>query len=135
MAKGNNVKLRTLTDNLKVVTIINTPTGSANLYLALYQTEPKGDNSGIEVAYSGYARQLITFGTPAMNGSLAEILNTNDIEFPIVPAAAGNAGYAAILTAQAGGTLIYYGPLGATYTLNQGVQPTVPAGNLSVFEN
>ena len=135
MAKGNAAKLQTLTDNVKVVTVINAPSGSATLYLALYATDPGGNNSGTEVSYSGYARQAITFGTAAMNGSLAEIKNTNDIEFPTVPSASGNVGFAAILTALTGGTLIYYGALGAVYALNQGVKPTVPAGYLSVFEN
>lgn len=135
MAKGNAVKVQTLNDNVKTGTIANPPSGTVTLYLALYVTDPGGDNSGTEASYSGYARQSITFGTPAMNGSLAVVSNTNDIEFPTVPTASGNVAYAAILSAVSGGTLIYYGSLGASYALNQGVKPTVPAGNLSVFEN
>jgi len=135
MAKGNTAKLQTLTDNVKIGTIANPPSGTVTLYLALYVTDPGGDNSGTETSYVGYARQEITFGTPAMNGNLAEVKNTNDIEFPTVPTNSGNVAHAAILSALSGGTLIYYGALGATYALNQGVKPTVPSGALSVFEN
>lgn len=135
MAKGNAAKLQTLTDNLKVVTLVNTPSGTATLYLALFATNPGGAGTGTEVDYVGYARQAIVFGTPAMNGSLAEVKNTNDIEFETVPTASGSVGFAAIFTAVTDGELLYYGALGATYDLNQGVKPTVPAGYLSVFEN
>lgn len=136
MAKGNDAKLQTLVDNLQVVTVVNPPTGSATLYLALYSTNPGDGNTGTEVSYAGYARQEIEFvDDPAINGSMAEIKNTNDIEFGVVPVNSGTVGYAAILTALTGGTLLYYGALGAAYNLNQGVQPTVPIGNLSVFEN
>lgn len=135
MAKGNTAKLQTLTDNLKYVTVVNTPTGTATLYIALFSTDPGGTGSGTEVSYSGYARQEIEFGTAAMNGTQGEIKNTNAIEFAAVPTASGNVTHVAIFTAATGGILLYYGALGAAYALNQGVQPTVPIGNLSVFEN
>lgn len=136
MAKGNEAKLQTLIDNLQVVTVVNPPTGSAQLYLALYSTNPDGDDTGTEVNYAGYARQAIDFdNAPVIVGSVGEILNTNEIEFATVPASSGNVAYIAILTALTGGTLIYYGPLGATYPLNIGVKPTVPIGGLTVYEN
>lgn len=136
MAKGNAAKIRTLNDNLKVVTLVNPPTGSANLYLCLYATNPKDDDTGTEVSYDGYARRPIIFGTPALNGGMAEIKNTNLIEFGVVPSNTGQSiGWVAIKTAITGGQLIYYGSLGANYSLNQGVKPTVPIGNLTVYEN
>lgn len=135
MAKGNSIKLQTLTDNLKIVTIVNTPTGTATLYLALFATNPGADGSGTEVSYSGYSRQVVVFGNnPAISGNLAEIKNTNSIEFATVPSTSGSVAYAAIYTAVSGGILLYYGSLGATYSLNEGVQPTVPIGNLTVYE-
>ena len=134
MAKGNAAKLQTLTDNLKVGTIENEPSGSITCYLALFVTEPEGDDSGTEADYSGYERQEITFGTPAMDGTLGKVVNTNEIEFAVVPTNSGSVAYAAIYDDE-DGELLYYGALGATYVLNQGVQPTVPAGNLAVYEN
>jgi hypothetical protein len=136
MAKGNEAKLQTLEDNIQVVTVINTPTGNAQLYLALYSTDPGGDNSGTEVNYAGYERQEVDFDNPpAMNGAVAEILNTNAIEFETVTMESGVVAFAAIFTALTGGTLLYYGPLGASYPLNVGVKPTVPVGGLTVYEN
>lgn len=128
MPKGNTAKLDTLTYNLK----------TATLYLALYETTPDNNDTGVEASYVGYARQEIVFGTPIINGNAGEVSNTNDIEFPIVPSSAGNISYAAIRKTLTGGdatTLVYYGSLGATYQLTQGVKPTVPAGNLTVYEN
>lgn len=135
MAKGNTAKIQTLTDNLKIVTTVNTPTGTHQLYLALFVTDPEADASGTEASYSGYIRKAITFGTASMSGTQAEIKNTNNIEFATVPSLSGTIGHAAVFTAETGGILLYYGPLAATYTLNQGVKPTVPAGYLSVYEN
>lgn len=135
MAKGNAVKLQTLLDNLKVITIINTPSGdNGPNYLALFSTDPGADLSGTEVNYSGYARQSITFGDPALNGGMAEIKNTNEIEFPTVQASSGQLTHVAILTAATGGQLLYYAALGHSYSLNQGVKPTVPIGSLTVYE-
>lgn len=135
MPKGNAAKVRMLKDLLKVVTTVNVPTGTYNLYLALYATDPLGDNSGTEASYSGYARQAITFNTPVMNGSYAEATNINDIEFPTVPTNSGTISHAAILTEVTGGILLSYGELGAVYSLLQGMKPIVAAGTLTIYEN
>ena len=122
MPKGNTYKTGTLTANL---------TGTT--YLALFQTNPGADGSGTEVAYSGYARRPITWGAAAINGSVAEKKNTELIEFGTVPSTTGqSAAYAAIMSA--GGKVIYYGPLGASYSLIMGVKPTVPIGSLTATE-
>lgn len=134
MPKSNDVKLQTLEDNLKVVTVLTPPSGLVPVYLALYVTTPGGGNTGTEVSYSGYARQEITLGDPAMNGANAEIKNTNLIEFPTVPSASGTFAHIAVLTAVSGGTLLYYGVLGSTYTLAQGVKPSVAIGSLTIYE-
>ena len=122
MPKGNTYKTGTLTANL---------TGTT--YLALFQTNPGADGSGTEVAYSGYARRPITWGAAAINGSVAEKKNTNLIEFATVPSTTGqSAAYAAIMSS--GWNVIYYGPLGASYSLIMGVKPTVPIGSLTATE-
>jgi hypothetical protein len=142
MAKGNDAKIQTLKDNLRVVTLITPPSvGSTPLYLALFVTNPGADGSGTEVSYVDYARQEIQFDddpTVPVGSAVAEILNTNDIEFATVPSNSGNCAYAAIMTTNVAGDgeePVYYGPLGATYALNVGVKPTVPIGGLTVYEN
>ncbi len=105
------------------------------LYLALYSTNPTDANTGTEASYDGYQRQAVTFSAPQLSGGNAVVQNSAQLTFALVPTASGNIAYAGLCNAQTGGDLIYHGPLAATYALNQGVQPIVPIGSLSVSEN
>lgn len=105
------------------------------LYLALYSTNPTDADLGTEANYEGYQRQAVTFGAPQVSGGSASIQNSAAIQFGIVPSASGTIGFAALRTAATGGELVYYGSLAATYQLNQGVQPIVPIGSLTVTES
>jgi hypothetical protein len=105
------------------------------LYLALFTTNPTDANTGTEASYEGYQRQAVVFGNPQLSGGNAIIQNTAQLTFGLVPTASGNIAYAGLMSALASGDLIYHGPLAATYALNQGVQPIVPIGSLSVSEN
>lgn len=126
MPKGNTYKTATLDTNL----------AGGTKYLALFSTNPNADGSGTELNYSGYTRKSITWGAAAINGSVGEKKNTNLIEFPTVPSDSGlTAAYAAIMNAATGGSVVYYGALGANYPLIQGVKPTVPIGSLIVTES
>ena len=125
MPKGNTYKTSTLDTNL---------TGTK--YLALFQTNPEATGTGTEITYSGYARRPITWGAAAINGSVGEKKNSNLIEFATVPSSDGLiAAYAAIMTAASGGSVVYYGALGANYPLIMGIKPTVPSGSLTVTES
>lgn len=104
------------------------------LYLALYATNPTDADVGSEASYEGYQRQAITFGPPTLSGGAAMIQNSAAVQFGVVPSSAGTIGFAALRTAATGGDLVYYGSLAATYQLNQGVQPIVPIGALTVSE-
>jgi hypothetical protein len=104
------------------------------LHLALFATNPTDANTGTEASYDGYQRQAVTFGNPQLSGGAAIIQNNSQLTFGLVPTASGNISYAALMTAPTDGDLVYYGPLAATYALNQGVQPIVPIGSLTVSE-
>ena len=106
----------------------------AQLYLALYSTNPTDADIGVEANYDGYQRQAVTFGAPSLSGGSATIQNSASIQFGVVPSASGTIAYAALRTTQTAGDLVYYGSLAATYQLNQGVQPIVPIGSLTVSE-
>lgn len=106
----------------------------SQLWLALYSTDPTDADVGVEASYSGYARQSVVFGPPTLSGGAATIQNQGQIEFGVVPSPSGSIAYAGLKTQAIGGDLIYYGPLAATYDLNQGVQPIVPVGSLTVSE-
>jgi hypothetical protein len=105
------------------------------LYLGLFSTNPTDAGTGVEASYDGYQRQAVQFGAPQLSGGNAIIQNTGQLMFALVPTASGSVAYAALMTAQTGGNMAYYGPLAATYALNQGVQPIVPVGSLMVSEN
>jgi len=110
-------------------------TQPAQLYLALYSTNPTDADTGVETAYDGYQRQAVLFTAPQLTGGTATIQNSAILTFGVVPSASGSIAYAGLRTAQTGGDLIYYGALSATYQLNQGVQPVVPIGSLTISES
>lgn len=107
----------------------------AQLFLALYATNPTDADVGTEANYEGYQRQAVIFGPPQLSGGSATIQNSAAVQFAVVPSASGTIAYAALRTASNGGDLVYYGSLAATYQLNQGVQPIVPIGSLTVSES
>lgn len=106
-------------------------TAPANVYLALYQSNP-GDTGteGTEVAYTGYARQAITFSAPASSGSGLMMQNTSLITFPEAPAAAGTATYVAVVDSLSGGNMWLYGQLDTPLVIQGGVSPVFRAGNV-----
>lgn len=130
MAKGNLAKQHVLNFLCRNQAV----TQPTQLYLALYQTNPTDGDAGTEASYVGYQRQAIVFGSPQLSGGAAVIQNSTLIQFGVVPSASNTIGFAGLRTAETGGDLMYYGALAATYSLNQGVQPIVPIGSLSVSE-
>jgi len=131
MAKSNTAKQMVL-NFLARNQSVSQPT---QLYLALYTTNPTDADTGVEASYDGYQRQVVTFSSPQLSSGQATIQNSSLIQFAVVPSASGTIAYAGLKTAQNGGDLIYYGSLSATYQLNQGVQPIVPIGSLTVSES
>lgn len=131
MPKSNVSKVMTLNFLCRNQTVAQ----PSQLYLALYSTNPTDADVGTEASYEGYQRPAITFGPPTLSGGNATIQNSVAVQFAVVPSASGTIAYAALRTAAVGGDLIYHGALAATYQLNQGVQPIVPIGTLTVSEN
>ncbi|WP_432736472.1 phage tail fiber protein [Maridesulfovibrio sp. FT414] len=57
---------------------------------------------------SNYVRQLVNFGAEPVNGRL---LNTDEIRFPQFTSDVGLVTHWAVLDAQSGGNVLYFGPL------------------------
>jgi len=131
MPKANVAKQNTLNFFARNQSV----TQPTQLYLALYSTNPTDADTGTEASYDGYQRQAVTFTAPQLTGGTAVIQNSAQIQFGVVPTSSGTIAYAGLKTASTGGDLIYYGALAATYQLNQGVQPIVPIGNLTISES
>lgn len=106
-------------------------TAPANIYLALFQSNPTDTGTaGTEVAYTGYARQAITFSAPAASGSGLAMQNTALITFPEAPASAGTATYVAVMDSLSGGNMWLYGQLDQPLTIQAGVSPVFRAGSV-----
>jgi len=101
----------------------NIPLGSpATTYLALYTTDPGEAGAGVEVSGGSYARQPVTFAAPSQIGGKATIKNSVEIVFPVATADWGiivSVGVRDLLTV---GNLLYYGPMTAPKTINNGEQ-------------
>lgn len=106
-------------------------TAPANIYLALFQSNPTDSGTaGTEVAYTGYARQPITFSAPAASGSGLAMQNTALITFPEAPASGNTANYVAVMDSLSGGNMWLYGQLDQALTIQAGVSPVFRAGSV-----
>ena len=104
-----------------------TPT-SANVYLALFTTDPGEDASGTEVSGNGYARQATAFDAPA-NGV------TQNTALESFTASGGNFGtvtHFAIFDALTVGNMLYYGVMTASKVINDGDTLEFAAGAVVV---
>lgn len=96
-------------------------------YFALFVGDPEG--AGTEVSGNGYARQLITFGTPASGGG--SVRQTDNTNAPTDTASGGSWGtvdYGAIYDASTAGNRIHSGPLTASKTIADGDSYTLAIG-------
>lgn len=106
-------------------------TAPSNRYLALFQSNPTDTGTaGTEIAYTGYARQPITFSAPAASGSGLAMQNTELITFPEAPASAGTVTYVAVMDSLSGGNMWLYGQLDQALTVQAGVSPVFRAGSV-----
>lgn len=99
---------------------------SGTLYVGLFTVAPGEDGGGTEVSGAGYARQKVSFGTPA-GGSMS---NSAALEFPTASANWGTAQAWALFDAASGGTMLWYGAVTEPKELFAGDIYRVDAGNL-----
>ena len=103
----------------------------AQLYLALFLSNPGDTGSeGTEITYSGYARQPITFSSPAASGSGLMIQNASLISFAEASTSAGSVTYVAVFDSLTGGNMWLYAPLDIALVVQNGVSPVFRAGNI-----
>jgi hypothetical protein len=97
-------------------------------YLALFTAAPSETGGGTEISGGGYARQAVTFGTPA-NGSMT---NSAAIEFPTATASWGTAKAWGLFDAATSGNLVWYGNIDTPKELLAGDIYRINAGNLTL---
>ena len=61
--------------NVHATSLLNTSLRSGTYYLALFLTDPTASGNGTEVSGGGYARKIITFGTPSLVSGKEQVTN------------------------------------------------------------
>lgn len=110
-------------------------TPPTTVYVALYTSNPGVDDSGTEVSGGAYARQTVTFGTFAQDGSNRGYLPSTDdpLEFPEATADWGTVTHVAIKDALTGGNLLHFGAIADSVEIETYDQFTFNAGELKTY--
>jgi hypothetical protein len=107
-----------------------TYTSPANIYLALFTSDPTDAGTGTEVSGSGYARQILSFATASgTNGSVATDANC---EFPQALSNWGTVGWIGIYDALTSGNLLYHTALDVSKAIDTGDIFKIATGSLTV---
>ena len=109
-----------------------TYTGGA-VYVALFTSNPTDANSGVEAAWSGYARQAahtsaVSDGFTAPANGVSS--NTKAITFPAYSGAGTTVTHWGLMSAATGGNLLMHAALGASKTLTDTDVASFPIGSL-----
>lgn len=103
-------------------------TQPTTVYLALFTTDPTDAGTGTEVSGGSYARQSISWNTPASGA----VTNSADVTFPQATADYGVVSHIGIFDASSAGNLLYHGALSASKSVTTNDTFIVEAGDLSI---
>jgi len=103
-------------------------TSPANVYVALFTSDPTDAGSGTEVSGGSYARTAVTFAAPSNGVSLSNA----DCTFAQATGSWGTVGWIGIMDALTSGNLLYHTPLNSSKTIETGDIFKISSGNLSV---
>lgn len=103
-------------------------TAPSTVYLALFTTDPTDAGTGTEVSGGSYARQAISWNTPASGA----VTNSADVTFPQATADYGTVSHIGIYDASGAGNLLYHGALSASKSITTNDTFIVEAGDLSI---
>jgi len=101
---------------------------TADVYLALFTSDPLDDGSGTEVSGNGYARQVMVMGSSS--GGIAS--NTAAESFTASGGNFGTVTHAAIFDALTVGNLLFHTILDAPEVVNDGGTLTFAIGDVDV---
>ena len=123
-------------------------TPPATVYVALLTAAPSDSGGGTEVTGGSYARVGVSStlanwagtqsagSTTASTGTGGQTSNNNTIIFPTPTASWGVVTHFALYDASTSGNQLYWGPLGANKSINNGdPAPSFPAGSLTITED
>lgn len=125
---ANNLSDAAELEILDHINLVGAWTPSTPLKVALYTVAPTDSTAGTEVSGGSYARTNVTFGAAAA-GSAS---NSADVTFPTATASWGTVVAAAVFDSAGTPVMIWYGPLTANKTVDNGDTFKIPAGSLTV---
>lgn len=104
-------------------------TAPTTIYVGLFTASPTDTNTGTEVSGGSYARQTITFGSAASNGSIS---NTATVTFPTATGNWGTITHIGLFDNSTGGNLMYWGAVTTSKSISSGDTFSISIGNLSI---
>ena len=106
----------------------------SNLFVGLFLSSPTDTGTaGTELAYSGYARQAVTFSAPTVEGSGIGVRNNAQITFTQSPINAGTVRFIGIYDSVTGGNMYLYGELTEDLPITQGDSPVLLINEVLFF--
>ncbi len=135
-----NAVLQLIYNNAAIANIGNIaglqPSGVAgNLYIALFTTVPGDDSPGVEATYTGYARISVA-RTPAGLTIVGNVCSNTEI-VSFYECTAGNETITgmAIMTALAGGDMLFWADLDQALNVSPNITPEFAAGAILITED
>ena len=108
-------------------------TPTAQLFVALYISDPTDDNVGTEIAGGAYVRQQIAFTAPVKPaGEKTQISNSAEIRFPVASADWGTISHFGIITAATGGNLLAHAAVPVPKIIENGDEAKFNVGTLTI---
>lgn len=123
-AASDYLELKILAHTLGITSF----TAPGTTYLALFTSDPTDAGTGTEVSGGSYARQSISWNTPASGATT----NSADVTFPQATGNYGTVSHIGIFDASSGGNLLYHGALSASKSVETNDTFIVESGDLSV---
>lgn len=107
-------------------------TPPAQIFLALYKTNPTDADNGSEVDGGSYQRQLVTFGNVTQKVDRATVANAQRIEFDTATSAWGEVSYFGLRDQKNAGNLIAYGTFNKPTNIEEGNKFMIESGALTI---
>lgn len=107
-------------------------TPAANLFVALYISDPTEEDTGTEIQGGAYEPQPITFSAPVQVDGKARISNNTEIRFPVATSDWGTVSHFGIRTAATGGELLAYAAVPIPKLIELGDEAKFNVGTLTV---
>ncbi|MCL2856208.1 MAG: hypothetical protein FWE19_00590 [Oscillospiraceae bacterium] len=105
--------------------------GYSNLYVGLLHNDPtETGTAGVELNYTGYDRQPVTFTPPALSPGGVAIQNVAELLWLPPPTATQSVLFAGVYDAQNGGNMLWRVQLSVPLEIIAGMPPSLDTGDL-----